>query len=818
MKYIHLFAATVFLALSSVAAWAVPPGNWTQTFSDDFNGTTLDATKWSTGYLWSGVINNELEGMRPENVTVGGGVCTIKLEKRDCNNQSFQGQYEYASGSHYASGCITTFNKFTQAYGYFEARIQTPTDKAAWPAFWLLPDRGAGYGGAFVDNTGSRSFFTVAGQPNGAEIDVLESFGSWKKADNTAKAHSGFIWDYSNGALADYDRVAGLGDYLSIPNPDTTWHVYGLYWAPGIVATYIDDQLVNYWANPNAPGCPEYMLLNCAASLNDWSGTNISQSDMDAGLPSLMKIDWVHVYTGTPTTIKPVTAAWMGRDISNATIMQGNSTVTGTTCTIQAEGAWDWTTQDDFRYAFRSLVGDGSIVARVSRLDNVGNGAANAGLMIRDTMDAASKDAYLNLSVQYGNLSFGTRGTENTNPTGIYNTFYGHFPIWLKLVRTGNVFTGYTSTDGVTWSASLGSYTAVMGPTVYIGMTATSHMGGALTTAVFDNIVVTGDTGTGGTATNVSQGKTATASSIETTGYEATKAVDGSLTTRWSSAFSDPQWISVDLGSTYNITGVTLNWEAAYGKSYQIQISNDGSTWTPIYSTTTGGGGTEVLTGLTGTGRYVRLYGTQRGTAWGYSLFEFAVFGTPASAPTPIAVANQGFESGGLTGWSIVASGGYGSGAIAVNNVSDQLSTYPNFSNPLPGTAQGTYYAALTGYEGNPAEVIYQDVTLNGLGNQPLQPNTTYKLTVAVGVGRYSSPNNGYISLVNGTNPNGTVLQTANMSTLGFTNYANNFKDLTLMFTTGSTVSGDLTIVIATPHGYPLYGFIGIDNVRLTKQ
>ena len=117
------------------------------------------------------------------------------------------------------------------------------------------------------------------------------------------------------------------------------------------------------------------------------------------------------------------------------------------------------------------------------------------------------------------------------------------------------------------------------------------------------------------------------ASSNENSTLGPANAVDGNLSTRWSSGFSDPQWIRVDLGQTYNISHVTLNWEAAYGRAYQIQTSPDGNTWTTIFSTTTGDGGTDDLA-VTGTGRYIRMYGTQRATQYGYSLFEFQVYGT----------------------------------------------------------------------------------------------------------------------------------------------------------------------------------------------
>jgi hypothetical protein len=112
--------------------------------------------------------------------------------------------------------------------------------------------------------------------------------------------------------------------------------------------------------------------------------------------------------------------------------------------------------------------------------------------------------------------------------------------------------------------------------------------------------------------------------------------VDGNTTTRWSSAFSDPQWIYVDLQATININRVKLNWEAAYGKSYQIQVSSNAVDWTTIYSTTTSAGGIQDLTGLSGTGRYVRMYGTVRSGVYGYSLYEFEVYGTVA-VPTGLA-------------------------------------------------------------------------------------------------------------------------------------------------------------------------------------
>ncbi|MFD3326766.1 discoidin domain-containing protein [Streptomyces sp. NPDC058701] len=130
----------------------------------------------------------------------------------------------------------------------------------------------------------------------------------------------------------------------------------------------------------------------------------------------------------------------------------------------------------------------------------------------------------------------------------------------------------------------------------------------------------------------LSQGKPATASSLEGAGTPAGAAVDGDNGTRWSSQFADPQWIQVDLGAPAQLSRVVLRWEAAAAKAYRVELSTDGSTWYTAYSTTAGAGG-NVTHDVTGTARYVRVYGTQRTTGYGYSLWEFQVYGTTGTGP-----------------------------------------------------------------------------------------------------------------------------------------------------------------------------------------
>ncbi|CAM5448113.1 Secreted protein OS=Streptomyces glaucescens OX=1907 GN=SGLAU_30535 PE=4 SV=1 [Streptomyces glaucescens] len=124
----------------------------------------------------------------------------------------------------------------------------------------------------------------------------------------------------------------------------------------------------------------------------------------------------------------------------------------------------------------------------------------------------------------------------------------------------------------------------------------------------------------------LSQGKPVTASSQEHGGTPAADAVDGNAGTRWSSAHSDPQWIRVDLGATTKVSQVVLDWEVAYGKGYRIELSTNGSDWSTAYQTTTGDGGTDTIA-VAGEARYIRMYGTARATQYGYSLWEFKVYG-----------------------------------------------------------------------------------------------------------------------------------------------------------------------------------------------
>ncbi|MCO1578318.1 glycosyl hydrolase family 8 [Crossiella sp. SN42] len=136
-------------------------------------------------------------------------------------------------------------------------------------------------------------------------------------------------------------------------------------------------------------------------------------------------------------------------------------------------------------------------------------------------------------------------------------------------------------------------------------------------------------------ASNLALGAAVSTSSAEDATLAGGKAVDGDAATRWASAEgADPQWIKLDLRAAKDIRRIRLNWETAYGKAYRIEASDDGSAWRSLHSTSTGDGGIDEISVST-TARYLKLTGTQRGTSYGYSLWEFEAYGADGQEPPP---------------------------------------------------------------------------------------------------------------------------------------------------------------------------------------
>lgn len=114
---------------------------------------------------------------------------------------------------------------------------------------------------------------------------------------------------------------------------------------------------------------------------------------------------------------------------------------------------------------------------------------------------------------------------------------------------------------------------------------------------------------------------------------DAANVNDGNNNTRWASKSNDDEWIAVDLGKQEVINGVGLNWEDAYGKSYKIEVSDDNSHWREVYQTNEGRVGWQKATFPEVNCRYVRMHGIERGSWWGYSLYDFEVYQGDVASP-----------------------------------------------------------------------------------------------------------------------------------------------------------------------------------------
>jgi hypothetical protein len=147
--------------------------------------------------------------------------------------------------------------------------------------------------------------------------------------------------------------------------------------------------------------------------------------------------------------------------------------------------------------------------------------------------------------------------------------------------------------------------------------------GGATTTSPAVLVTVKEASTTG----DLALGKPATASS-SVGNNNAAAAVDGNLKTRWESASDDNQWLYVDLGATYNINQVKITWEAALGRDFVVELGSNTTSWTTLKQVTGNTALVNDFTGLSGSGRYLRILGIKRGTQYGYSIFQLEAYGT----------------------------------------------------------------------------------------------------------------------------------------------------------------------------------------------
>jgi hypothetical protein len=185
-----------------------------------------------------------------------------------------------------------------------------------------------------------------------------------------------------------------------------------------------------------------------------------------------------------PTTNLP--AGWARADIG-ATPIAGDATHTNGVFRVTGSGADIWGTADAFHYAYTTLNGDGTIVARVTSIQQGVHSWVKAGVMIRASLSAGSPHAFMLGSASKG-MAFQRRAVAGDVSVSTAGTLSAA-PRWVKLQRNGNLFSAYESADGVTWTL-VGTDTIAMGASVYVGLAVTSHATGASATCTFDNVAI----------------------------------------------------------------------------------------------------------------------------------------------------------------------------------------------------------------------------------------------------------------------------------------------------------------------------------------
>jgi hypothetical protein len=159
---------------------------------------------------------------------------------------------------------------------------------------------------------------------------------------------------------------------------------------------------------------------------------------------------------------------------------------------VNASGTDIESTSDQFRFVFEPWTGDGTVVAKVTSIENT-NAWAKGGVMIRESLAANSKHAMMVLTPGHG-LSFQRRLSTGGSTVSTGGPFVAA-PYWVKVVRSGSTLSGYGSPDGVNWTL-VGSDTISMAAGLYVGIPLTSHDNTQLCTATFGSVSATGSSST----------------------------------------------------------------------------------------------------------------------------------------------------------------------------------------------------------------------------------------------------------------------------------------------------------------------------------
>lgn len=245
------------------------PGEWQQTLNEEFNGNTIDLSTWSSGWSWKVTNPQLLCNYSPRNLIVKDGMLHIRSEKKisyfDDNTPDERYFREYTSGS------MTTFDKFSQRYGYFEARLRPTTLHGIWPAFWSMPDHGRGRPNRHRSIHG------------GMEIDIFEQPGRFGPHRNNIACH----W-WATPAMKEH-RMMGFNRLYTARDREG-FITAGILWEPGLIIWYLNGEPVARWESVSVPSAPIYLKL--CAQIGGWGGYRVD----DDQLPYDFLVDYVKVW------------------------------------------------------------------------------------------------------------------------------------------------------------------------------------------------------------------------------------------------------------------------------------------------------------------------------------------------------------------------------------------------------------------------------------------------------------------------------------------------------------------------------------------
>jgi GH18 family chitinase len=393
--------------------------------------------------------------------------------------------------------------------------------------------------------------------------------------------------------------------------------------------------------------------INIAATATDTNGTIASVSFyngttlLGADTTTPYSFAWNNVATGSYTIVVKATdnGGAMGSAQVNVTV--GSNAIPVVTITSPANNA--------------TLVAPASITINANATDSDGTISSVAfynGTTLLNT-DTSSPYSFAWTNVAAGSYTIIAKTTDNAGAIGSaqVNVTVGNntapavsitspasgasftAPAAINIAATATdangtitsvaFYNGSTLLNTDTSSPYSFNWTNVAAGNYTITATATDNQGATASASV--NVSATSTSGS-----NLALNKAAVTSSVETSAFPGSLAVDGNAATRWSSLYTDPQWIYVDLGNTYSVNRVKITWEAAYAKNYEMQISPNASTWTSLKAITNNATVVNDHTGLSGSGRYVRIYCTARATSYGYSIFELEVYGTTGGNQSPV--------------------------------------------------------------------------------------------------------------------------------------------------------------------------------------